>query len=123
MNEQLLIIPTEERTFIRKHSLLLMIIFSILISSVLVWISINIYYKSGAAQLDLSRPGYMGVRSQVETGDSGFQDYSETGPIDSSAINEFKLLFDKQAKKVKAANAFGGDPLSPDALGIDGESK
>jgi hypothetical protein len=33
-------------------------------------------------------------------------------------INDFKALFDKQAKEIEAANAFGGSPLDPTALDI-----
>jgi hypothetical protein len=83
----------------------------------------NIYYSSGAAQLDLSRPGYKGVRSQAVNSDSDFQNYSNTGPINQSAISEFKLLYGQQAEKTKAVDAFGGDPLNLDALGISGELK
>jgi len=76
------------------------------------------YNSSGAAQLDLSRPGYVDVRSQVVVNEGDFQSYSSTGAINKDSINDFKSLYDKQAQKVKAADAFGGDPLSSDALGI-----
>jgi len=85
----------------------------------LVVVSMTIYDKSGAAQLDLSRPGYVTVRAQSITNDNDFKSYSSTGTINQSSINEFKSLYDEQASKAKAVDAFGGDPLSPDALGID----
>jgi hypothetical protein len=82
-----------------------------------------IYSNSGAAQLDLSRPGYVSVRSQAVTGSSEMKYYSNTGLIDQSTIDEFQLLFDEQAKKISTVDAFGTDPLSAKALGISEDSK
>jgi hypothetical protein len=113
----------EERSFIGRHSFLLFITISILISSVLVYVSMQIYASSGAAQLDLSRPGYVSVRSQVDTTDGDFQTYSSNGPISKSVIDNFKALFDKQVKKIESVDAFGGSPLDPTALGISDTSQ
>ncbi|HPF30929.1 MAG TPA: hypothetical protein PLO25_01270 [Candidatus Saccharibacteria bacterium] len=105
---------TDELTFRYRYRFLLMIISTIIIAIVLVSISISMYYKSGAAQLDLSRPGYKSVRSQVTNDETG--SFSATGNIDQSVINEFKDLYYSQAKKIKEANAFSGDPLDPVSL-------
>ncbi len=105
-------------SFRDRHRFSLMIVFAILISATLVAISIALYYNSGASQLDLSRPGYKNVRAQVKNDENGFNSFSSTGAIDQSAITEFNELFLNQAKKVKDASAFSGDPLNPDALGL-----
>lgn len=118
MNDSQLITPVEDVSFRDKHRFTLLILVAILVTFVLVLISMAIYYSSGAAQLDLSRPGYKGVRAQVVTNDSDFQNYSSTGPINQNTISEFTTLYNKQAQKTKAVDAFGGDPLSPDSLGI-----
>lgn len=107
-----------KHSFKDKHSFFLFITISILISSFVVVISMTMYNGSGAAQLDLSRPGYVNVRSQAATNEGDFKNYSPIGTINKDVINEFKLLFDKQAQKVKAIDAFGGSPLNPDELGI-----
>lgn len=91
---------------------------SILITFCLVVVSMTIYDKSGAAQLDLSRPGYVSVRAQSITNDNDFQSYSSTGSINKKSISEFKKVYDTQAGKAKAVDAFGSDPLSPESLGI-----
>jgi hypothetical protein len=109
-------------SFKDKHSFLLFISISILISSVVVAISMAMYNGSGAAQLDLSRPGYKDVRSQVDVSEGDFQNYSANGPIDRDVISNFKAIYDKQAQKVKSVDAFGGDPLSAEALGIGSQS-
>lgn len=117
-----MVIIANEGSFRSKHRFLLLIALSILIASILVLISMAMYNGSGAAQLDLSRPGYKEVRAQAITNDSDFKNYSSTGPINQETINEFKSLFEQQAKKTKAVDAFGSDPLSPDALGISAPS-
>lgn len=119
MNDLPVVIKDANDTSIcSRHRFLIMIISSILISFVLVVISMYVYYSSGAYQLDLSRPDYVSARSQVITNDSDFANYSSTGQIDEDSITEFKTLFKKQASKTKAANAFGGSPLSLESLGL-----
>jgi len=105
-------------SFKDKHSFLLLITISILISIFVVFISMTLYNGSGAAQLDLSRPGYVSVRSQALTNDGDFKNYSSIGSINVEIIDEFKALYAKQAEKVKTVDAFGGSPLNPDGLGI-----
>jgi hypothetical protein len=111
-----------ELTFWGAHKFLLLIALSIAIALALVGISMTLYATSGAAQLDLSRPGYRGVTSQAISSDSGFQNYPNTGPINSSSVNEFKTLYEKQAATAKVVDAFAGDPLNPDALEISASS-
>jgi hypothetical protein len=115
----------EKRSFISRHSFLIFISSSILISCVIVVISMQMYNSSGAAQLDLSRPGYVSVRSQVDNSDGDFQAYSSSGAISEKVINDFKTLFNQQAKKVETVNAFGDSPspLDPVALGINDTSQ
>jgi len=108
----------EELSFKEKHSFLLFISISIILSCFIVVVSMAMYNSSGAAQLDLSRPGYKSVRSQASTNSGDFQNYSSSGSIDKKTIEEFKIIYDKQAQKVKSVDAFGGDPLNPDTLGI-----
>lgn len=118
MNEPQLPAVVNEFTASSKRRFLLFIGLSITIAFILVMVSMSMYNSSGAAQLDLSRPGYISVRSQAITSDDDFKNYTSTGQINQSTISEFKLLYAGQAQKTKAVDAFGGDPLSPDALGI-----
>jgi len=115
----------EKRSYIGRHSFLIFITSSILISFVIVFISMQMYNSSGAAQLDLSRPGYVSVRSQVDNSDGDFETYSSSGTISKKIINDFKTLFDQQAKKIEAVDAFGGSPspLDPVSLGISDTSQ
>jgi hypothetical protein len=111
-------VTEEESSFLGKHRFLVLIGSSITVALILVIISMEMYANSGAAQLDLSRPGYRSVSSQAITSDNSFEDYPDSGPINQDSIDTFKNLFDKQSQKVKAIDAFSGDPLNPTALEI-----
>lgn len=105
----------DQISFWDEHRFTLLIIGTIIIATVLVCISIVIYEVSGSAQLDLSRPGYQSVSSKVDRTDP-VTDYSANGPVNKATVDEFTAIFDKQAEKAKAVDAFNGDPLNPDVL-------
>jgi hypothetical protein len=104
--------------FWEQHRFILLIAITMITSFFLVVISMALYASSGAAQLDLSRPGYKSVTSQAIDSSASFENYPATGKLDSTAIKDFKTLYDSQAANAKAVDAFSGDPLSPDVLGI-----
>ena len=111
----------QEVTYWGQHRFLLLIALSVIIALTLVSISMALYASSGAAQLDLSRPGYQAVTSQAVTGGGDFESYPASGKLDNKSINDFKTLYDKQATKAKAVDAFSGDPLNPETLEISAE--
>lgn len=113
MNEE---VNSAEHSFLRQHKFLLLVAMTIVVAICLVAVSIGIYNMSGAAQLDLSRPGYKAVASQAQTDQSAFSNYAATGPVNSKTIEEFQKLYDAQAKSVTSVDAFGGDPLNAEAL-------
>jgi len=78
-----------------------------------------LYTSSGAAQLDLSRPGYSAVTSQAVKNDNDFENYANYGDLDKNSINEFRALYSRQSTKAKAVDAFSGDPLDPNALELN----
>ena len=108
-------VPEQVLRFRDEHRFLILIIGTILISIVMVIASLMIYNLSGSAQLDLSRPGYQAVSDKVDRTDE-ITDYSAFGPIDTATVKEFTNLYDEQAKKAKAVDAFNGDPLNPEVL-------
>ncbi len=101
-----------------KYRFLFMIFSAVIIAGGLVAISMAIYSSSGAAQLDLSRPGYKDVRSQADKSSDSFMDFSELGTISQKVIDEFNKKFNVEYEKLKLFDAFGGDPLNPTALGL-----
>lgn len=105
----------EEVSFWDRHRLSLLLIITILIAVCLTVVSVVIYNVSGAAQLDLSRPGYRSVSDQVDK-ESKIDEYGASGSVNKETIEEFMKLYDAQAAKAKAVDAFNGDPLNPEVL-------
>lgn len=116
MDEQTpLLAGQEELSFWDKHRLSLLLILTVVIALVLTVVSMALYTNSGSAQLDLSRPGYRSISDQVDSGGS-IDEYGAFGPVNEQTIQEFIELYDKQADKAKAVDAFNGDPLNPELL-------
>lgn len=111
----------EELTFWDQHRFMLLIAGTILVAISLVVISVVIYNVSGSAQLDLSRPGLQTVSDKVDKVDQ-IDEYSASGPVNKTTVDEFTKLYDEQATKAKAVDAFNGDPLNPEVLefGVSG---
>lgn len=105
----------EQLSFWDEHRFMLLIIATLIIATILVVVSIVIYKVSGSAQLDLSRPGYQSVSNKVDRTDP-VTDYSAFGPVNKSTVKDFTTVYDQQASKAKAVDAFNGDPLNPDVL-------
>lgn len=107
--------PSTEVSFWDRHRLSLLLILTVAIAIVMTIISVAIYNSTGASQLDLSRPGYRSVSSEVEKADK-IDTYSASGPVNKETINQFMSQYDEQAGKAKAVDAFNGDPLNPEIL-------
>jgi hypothetical protein len=105
----------DELTFWGQHRFSLLIIVAIIIAITLTVVSMTLYTISGAAQLDLSRPGYQSVSDQIDT-ETKIDTYSASGAVNAETIREFMELYDEQASKAKAVNAFNGDPLNPEVI-------
>lgn len=119
MSDEQIVAPLgEQKTAWYKARLPLFIAGSIGIALLLVLVSMALYLSSGAAQLDLSRPGYQSVQNQVEKTET-FKGFPATGSIDEKALDQFQKLFDEQAKQVTTVDAFNPEVLSDQALGID----
>ncbi len=104
-----------ELGFWDRHRLSLLLIITVIVAIVLTSVSVFLYNSSGAAQLDLSRPGYRSVSDQVET-DDVIDSFSALGSVSTETIEEYIKLYDEQAAKAKAVDAFKGDPLNPEVL-------
>jgi hypothetical protein len=103
---------------LQQYRFVAMMAVAIAISLFLVGVSLALYNSSGAAQLDLSRPGYQSVRDQVVSTDS-FDSFPASGPIDRDVLDQFRKLYDEQSKQATGVDAFGGDVMTDKALSID----
>lgn len=120
MSEEELMMAAQQRdvTLWERHRFATMITGSIVIAMTLVAIALALYSSSGAAQLDLSRPGYVSVREKV-TQSNQFEGFSASGDVNKEALDQFKKMYDEQAKAATTVESFGGDVLSDEALSID----
>lgn len=103
---------------LQQHRFLLLIVGVVLVSLFLVAVALALYASSGAAQLDLSRPGYKSVRQQAVQSDS-FNGFPSTGPINNDTLDQFRKLYDEQSTKATNVDSFGGNAMSDQSLSID----
>lgn len=102
-----------------RHELLLFITSSIILAALLVTASMALYASSGAALLDLSRPGYKSVQNQVIEQSDRFESFSASGEVTKETLEQFQRLYEKQAKTVTEEKVFSGSTLDYRALGLD----
>lgn len=105
----------EKPNFVQRHRIGFLVAAAVVISLISVTVSLAIYNLSGSAQLDLSRPGFQAVSDQVARTNT-IDEYSGSGDVTLESIDEFLKLYDEQAAKAKAVDAFNGDPLNPEVL-------
>jgi hypothetical protein len=101
-----------------QHRFMALVGATIVVSLFLVAVALALYASSGAAQLDLSRPGYKSVRNQAVRSDS-FNGFPSSGPINKSTLDQFRSLYETQAEKATNVDSFAGDVMSDQALSID----
>lgn len=94
------------------------IVCAILIAFVMVVISMDLYQKSGAAQLDLSRPSYEDVRSKASK--LKVESFSASGPIDEKSLDNFKKIYDDTSESIlEKKESYSPDAMSDKSLGIE----
>jgi len=109
--------PIAPKPWYRKE-LVLFIATSLVIALALVLVSMALYASSGAAQLDLSRPGYKSVQSELDQSDN-FEGFPATGAVNKDTLDKFQQLYDKQTKLVTDTDVFSPSVLDDSALGLD----
>lgn len=104
-----------DMTHWERHKFLVLVASVILVSFFLVSVALSLYNSSGAAQLDLSRPGYQDVRDQARR-DTATKSFPATGDLDKESLDEFSKLYNDRAAKVTSVDSFDATALSPDSL-------
>lgn len=115
-------VRVQEPTIWSQHRFLIMIGSAVVISLFLVSVGLALYSNSGAAQLDLSRPGYASVRSEASKTADRYEGFSANGPIDKNTLSEFRKLYDEQAASATNFDAYANDVLNESVLKIDAPS-
>ena len=106
------------KTFFKNNQIYVLIIGSIVISLFLTSVSLWLYVASGTQQLDLSRPGYKSVQDKVKR-DLISDSYPANGPMSIEEIKKFNKLYGAELDKINKGDAFSGDPLNPENLGLN----
>lgn len=117
MNHEQLIAEATTMGRWEKHRFMVLVGATIIISLMLVGVALTLYNTSGAAQLDLSRPGYVSVREQVDS-PASFKGFPSTGTIDREALEQFNRLYERQAQQATTVDSFGGEVMTDEALSI-----
>ncbi len=94
------------------------IFLAILSALLLTAISMTLYFASGTAKLDLSRPGYESARSQIHRTDSTDQNFSSSGELDGAVIKDFLKKYDRESKDLQHYSSFDENILDDAQLGI-----
>jgi hypothetical protein len=122
MTEDQLVAEARNLSPWQRHRFVVLIGMTIIISLFLVGVALALYASSGAAQLDLSRPGYTSVRDKVERSDS-FEGFSASGSVNKDTLDKFRKLYEGQSEKATNFDSFGGDVMSDTTLSIDAPAK
>lgn len=99
----------------QRHRFFFLVLTVIVISLFLVSVAMSLYNNSGAAQLDLSRPGYKDVRAQATNTKEG-DNFSSSGDLDEKALKQFLEMYDRRANKVLGTGSFDPSVLSNESL-------
>lgn len=111
-------LKNEARAMTKWHQFrfLVLIAGTITVSIVIVMVSLNLYNSSGAAQVDLSRPGYQSIRKEASENNDPEDTFDSTGSLNSQVITNFQKIYNKHANQVIGVDSFGPDALSDDSL-------
>lgn len=102
---------------IQRHRIVYAVIAALLISFLLTIVSMALYVTSGASRLDLSRPGYERVRSEVQQ-NSDKDDFSSTGGINQGVAKDFQVRFNRHRDTLSKLDTFGTNALDDNELQI-----
>lgn len=103
----------------QRHRFFFLVLIVIVISMFLVSAAMSLYNSSGAAQLDLSRPGYKDVRAQA-TNTKDDDNFSSSGDLNEKSLTQFMQMYDKRASKVLDTGSFDPGVLSNESLRVLG---
>lgn len=102
---------------IERHRMTYAIIGALIIAMLLTIISMALYVSSGASRLDLSRPGYERVRSDLRQPNSG-QEFSANGPMNSGVANDFQKRFTMHRQSLNKLGNYSTGALDDTELQI-----
>lgn len=104
------------------RNLLLLCLFSVIIATITTCVSVYIYHATGDIYLDRSRPGYIAEDETHDDADDNKESFSSEGGVSAEDLEEYKKQLKAVEERLEAsADAFNGDALSDETLGIQTE--
>ena len=107
------------KAWVLNNQMLTFIIGAILIAAIMTSVSLWLYQSSGAAKLDLSRPGYEKARTEVDDDNSGTKPFSPIGELNADAIKDFRNRYTSISDKLDKTNNYDESDMSDDNLGLN----
>ena len=89
----------------------------VLITSILVLIAMGLYNSSGAAQLDLSGPGYKDVQKKIRD-EKDPVSFPADGTLDKAAFDTFKKMYAERQNAIKAINGYDPAAVNNDSINL-----
>lgn len=108
---------TKVRQVITDHQFACFVILCILIATVMTLISLELYRRSGAMKLDMSRPGYEKVRTEVEKS-SDDQPYDSSGTLTEEAVQDFDDRVKKYQGELEGLGQYDNSIISDENLDL-----
>lgn len=105
----------EQAIPVYRQKFVWMIVLSMIIAVGFTAVSLRLYSRSSAAQLDLSRPGFEQVRAELDQ--TAVKTFEGTGAITIETVTEFQELYNIQHAKTETGQ-YASDTLSDEALGM-----
>ncbi|MBP7760218.1 hypothetical protein KA093_00270 [Candidatus Saccharibacteria bacterium] len=99
-----------------RRKLILAVVVAVAITLTFTSVSMYLYVQSGAAGLDLSRPGLSKERANVQKEKT--YNFSSTGTLTQSDYDTFVKLYDEQRQALRTAGSFDPQVLSDESLGL-----
>lgn len=106
------------KSWILSNQLLAFIMSAVLVTILMTGVSLWLYKASGAAKLDLSRPGYEDARAEVEDDNNGTKPFSPTGELNDEAIKDFRNRYGDIKNKLDKTNNYDESDINDDNLGL-----
>lgn len=105
------------RNVLARHQFVCFVILCIVVALVMTIISLELYRRSGAMKLDMSRPGYEKVRTEVEKSTDD-QPYDSTGAFTEEAVSDFDNRIDKYQQELDAMGDYDNASITDQSLNL-----
>ncbi len=102
---------------INRHRITYAVAGALVISMIMTAVSMALYVSSGASRLDLSRPGYEGVRSEIQR-ETDEETFSASGPMNTSVANDFQKRFSRHRETLQKLDTYATNALEDTELQI-----